>query len=91
MVAASLAYHLFPSRWLALPESGLTNIHGNGARAALVWSVIGLLPTIALFTFDEDRGLAPELRYGLALVALLSSLKMLWIAKQRWNSPLSRS
>jgi membrane-associated phospholipid phosphatase len=84
LVAASLAHHLFPTHWLALPESGFPDIRGNGARAALVWSVIGLLPTIALFTFDEDRGLAPELRYALAGLALFYSLKMLWVAKKRW-------
>lgn len=85
LVSASLAHHLFPARWLALPESGYAGVHGQGVRAALIWSIIGLLPTIALFTFDEDRGLAPELRYGLAFFALFYSLKMLWIAKQRWK------
>ncbi len=83
LLACEMAYRWFPERWLALPESGFEHVQGQGARAALTWAIIGLLPAVALFTLDEDRGLVPELRYALATLALICSLNMLYKAWQR--------
>lgn len=83
LLAAYFAYRWFPIRALAMPESGLPGVSGHGARAAFTWALIGALPALALFTLDEDRGLAPELRYALASLALGYTLWFLWQAWQR--------
>lgn len=82
LLAAYCAYRWFPVRALAMPESGFPGINGNGARAAFTWALIAALPALALFTLDEDRGLAPELRYALASMALGYTL---WFLVQAWT------
>lgn len=83
LLAAYFAYRWFPTRWLALPESHLASDNTQHRQTAFIWAVISALPALALFTLDEDRGLAPELRLALASLALAYTLWFFWRALTR--------